>query len=84
MINRLVALPKEVWITFPLFRETVIRKVTAFEATYDEFGYKEIRYRTRCSVDSWDRDRHEVIDIFETKQEAINSVADGNYILGEK
>ena len=82
MINRLITLPKEVWITFPLFRETVIQKATAFEATYDEFGYKEIRYRTKGSINSWDRDRYEGIDIFETKQEAIDSVADGNYTIG--
>ena len=81
MISKLLTLPTDIWITSLLFRETIIEKVTALEITYDKHGYKTLYYRTKNgSLYMWDRE-HPEVNLFETKQQAIDSVLDGNYSI---
>lgn len=81
MITKLFTLPRDIWTTYKLFEETIIEQVTVLEATYDRLGYKTLYYQTKSgSLYSWDRE-HPIVDLFETKQRAIDSVADGNYSI---
>ena len=81
MITKLFTLPRDIWITYTLFEKTIIEQATVLEATYDRLGYKTLYYRTKSgSLYSWERE-HPTVDLFETKQLAIDSVADGNYSI---
>lgn len=81
MLSNFYKLPKNIWITYPLFNETIIEEVTLLEVTYDKFGYKSLYYRTKTgSLDIWNRE-HSEEELFETKQQAIDSVKDGNYSI---
>ena len=81
MTTKLFTLPKDVWITYKLFKETIIERVIVTEITYDRLGYKTFHYQTKTgSKYIWDRD-YISVDFFETKQQAIDSVSDGNYSL---
>lgn len=78
MLSKLFTLPRNIWITYPLFNETIIEEVVLLEVTYDRFGYKSLGYQTKKgSIYTWDR-KHSEVELFETKQQAIDSVVDGN------
>ena len=78
MLSKLFTLPRNIWITHPLFNETIIEEVILLEVTYDKFGYKSLYYQTKKgSIYIWDR-KHSDVELFETKQQAIDSVVDGS------
>ena len=81
MLTKIFILPKDIWITSELFGETIIEKATIVEATYDDLGYKTIYYKSRDGLLAWDRRYPYDVDLFETKQQAIDSVANGNYSI---
>jgi hypothetical protein len=81
MLSNLYKLPKNIWITYSLFKETIIEEVVLLEASYDKFGYKSLYYRTKTgSLYMWNRE-HPEVELFETKQQAIDSVENGNYSI---
>lgn len=81
MLSKLYTLPRNIWITYTLFNETIIEEVTLLEVAYDKFGYKSLCFQTtKGSLCMWDRE-HSETDLFETKQQAIDSVVDRNYSI---
>lgn len=81
MLSNFYKLPKNIWITYSLFKETIIEEVVLLEVSYDKFGYKSLYYRTKTgSLYMWNRE-HPEVELFETKQQAIDSVEDGNYSI---
>lgn len=81
MIHNSLVLPRKIWITAPLFNETLVQPATLLEVTYDKFGAKQCVFQTKNGTYIWDRAHQSSTNIFEDLQEAVNSVASGNYSI---
>ena len=81
MIARILQLPRFKWVKDYIFKEAIITKVKLIEVTYDKMGLKQCHYQTyNGSLYVWCRGFTDST-LFETKQEAIDSVEDGNYSI---
>ena len=81
MILELLSLPATIWITYPLLEETIVEQVCVMEATYDECGYKSIKYRDSTgNLLCWNR-KYSNVQLFRTKQRAIDSIGNNNYYI---
>lgn len=74
MLEKVIVLPKCLWITYKLLNKIIAEEVEVTSAVYDLEGCRSISY-----IDSdrrhqeWFRDNKN-IEFFETKQDAVNSV----------
>lgn len=76
-------LPRMIWTTYKLFNETIIQEARLIAITLDENGIKKCDYQTSNgnSKDVWVRDYLDDTSLFETLEQAIDSVEDGNYSI---
>ena len=84
MIARILQLPRFIWTKDYLFKEAIITKVQLIEVTYDKMGLKQCSYQTyNGSLYIWCRGKTDSA-LFETMQDAIDSVENGNYSISDK
>ena len=84
MIARILQLPRFIWVKDYIFEEASIVKVKLIDVTYDKMGLKQCHYQTyNGSLYVWCRDLTDST-LFETMQEAIDSVENNNYLVSDK
>lgn len=82
MIDSKLELPRTIWTSYKMFKETIIQESTLLEVTYDKDGLKKCHYQVPSgSVFAWVREYLDDTKLFETKEQAIQSVEDGNYSI---
>jgi hypothetical protein len=76
-------LPRMIWTTYKLFGETIIQEARLIEITLDKNGIKKCDYQTSNGNSKyvWVRDYLDDTNLFETLEQAIESVEDGNYSI---
>ena len=80
MMNNKIELPSALWITYKLFNETIVEESTLLEVTYDNLGLKKCYYKNSSgSLCAWVRGYLSDTKLFETEEQAIQSVEDGPY-----
>lgn len=84
MIAKILQLPRFIWVKDYIFKEAIITKVKLIEVTYDKMGLKQCHYQTyNGSLYVWYRGLTDST-LFETMQEAIDSVENNNYSVSDK
>lgn len=82
MIDKKLEIPRTIWTSYKLFKETIIQESTLLEVTYDEDGLRKCHYRVPSGgIYAWVREYLDDTKLFETKEQAINAVKDGNYSI---
>lgn len=85
MIDNKLEIPRTIWATYKMFNETIIQESTLLEVTYDRIGLKKCHYQVPSGgLYVWVREYLDDVKLFETKEQAIKSVENGNYSINLK